>query len=421
LIATQVVGVSLFYFEEVQSAKQLKPNFAEYEYTLNHFFDHSQDKDVYIFVLDTLSSTLFDEISAEIPYHELFKDFTYFPRHFVYYPAATKWSIPRILSGIDVQDDSTIGTDHHNSPENEAFFHAVFSQKTLFDDVTENGYECRAYTWAPGMFFWNPQSIKNIKKLENSTIEIQNLFDPHSLLRMNRLTGLTIYRLLPLILKRFSQHRLLAEGLLTDEKLKEDIFINNEYAPLFLASEDILFFRKIQSIPWDFVPQRKQFKFIHLQAAHYPYIMDENAEPLARSIAQDEPQLQRRQANGTLKIVGAILERLKEVGGYDNSLIVITADHGQFDLSSMRTDPTAKNKPLLLVKRPRDNYNTLQFNDNPVCLSDARNAVLVELDLPRPDGAFSWFNVPQELAEKRNAEWSVYLNYLNEREKRKKE
>ena len=417
LAVTQVFCLIPLCFQEAQTARQLKSNFAEYEYTFNHLFDYSQDKDVYVFVLDAFGSVLFDKIATEFSCNEKFKDFTYFPKQFVYYPAATKWSLPRILSGLDARDDRyNYVIDNNNTPEQKTFFHAAFSEKTLFDDAAGNGYECRVYSWYPLSLYWNPQSIANIKTLEQSPIGT-----PLWTLRASRFAGLTLFRLLPLRFKYMFYWKGLLEGNFRGmRELRKDI-LDGEYVPLFLGTSDIHFSERIQSIQWDFTPQHKQFKFIHLASVHGYFavneFMDGHSELLVHFDAkeQDELQCESLLAMRTLKIVLSILDTMKEKGNYDNSLIVIMSDHGIQNYSYLETHPTAKNKPLLLVKRPLDKHDVMQRNDNPVCISDTRNAILAELDLPRPDDAFSWFDVPADLTEKRNAEWSAYLDYINER------
>ena len=413
LVATQIVGLAPFAFKGSQTGGQLSSNFARYEYTLNHFFDYSQDKDVYIFVLDTFGSAIFDELLTD--YHEKyyyeFKDFTYFPKHLVYNPIATRWSIPRILTGIDTQNNTVSG--FAQTPELQAHFHAAFSQKTLFDYATENGYKCQVFTWAPSTQYWNPQSISNIRKLENDGVGT-SLFA----LRMSRFVGLTIFRLLPLPLKWLgNENGLLAGDLLISRRTREKI-LDGEYLPLFFPIDDIRFFEKSQSVEWNFTPDQKQLKFIFLQGAHLPFFMDENAErlPPLTTMERRDYALARNQARGTLKIVQSILEKMKEHGTYDNSLIVIMSDHGAQSSQVSGSVRAIMNKPLLLVKRPMDRHETMQINYNPVNLSDTTPAILVELGLDTSEistfrnlPAFSWFDVPEDIAEQRNAEWATYF------------
>lgn len=63
--------------------------------------------------------------------------------------------------------------------------------------------------------------------------------------------------------------------------------------------------------------------FIHVNGAHYPYIINENLEVVENgSITYYE------QALGTMRAVTGYLDKLKAAGVYDNATILITADHG---------------------------------------------------------------------------------------------
>ena len=83
-----------------------------------------------------------------------------------------------------------------------------------------------------------------------------------------------------------------------------------------------------------------RFELIHLYGAHYPYITDENLNPMIPSYSDANAI---RASRGTLKIIFEYLNKLKKAGAYDNSLIVIMADHGY-------TEPGAINDPLLMIK-----------------------------------------------------------------------
>jgi len=90
------------------------------------------------------------------------------------------------------------------------------------------------------------------------------------------------------------------------------------------------------------VTEKPCFRMIHLYGAHYPYVMDEYLHPIPPSYS-DENAL--GAARGTLRILAAYLNRLKEAGVYDDALIVIMADHGY-------TAPGLETDPLLMIHRP---------------------------------------------------------------------
>ena len=70
--------------------------------------------------------------------------------------------------------------------------------------------------------------------------------------------------------------------------------------------------------------------------------MNENAE----SVSEGESSLE-QQNLGSLKIVSEYLRQLKELGVYENSTIILTADHGTWWSAENPPDETS---PILLVK-----------------------------------------------------------------------
>ena len=84
------------------------------------------------------------------------------------------------------------------------------------------------------------------------------------------------------------------------------------------------------------------FRFIHLLGAHYPYSMDENAQDVGVDNSTQDAQ-----SLGALHIVEEYLQQLKAIGAYDNTTVIVTADHGEWYCTMDLEEPTS---PLLMVK-----------------------------------------------------------------------
>ena len=89
--------------------------------------------------------------------------------------------------------------------------------------------------------------------------------------------------------------------------------------------------------------------------------MDENGNRVTES--QDHTALV-NQARGSLGIVEEYISQLKDLGVYDQSTIVITADHGVWPWNNARLDKTTS--PILLVKPAgADSTQPLQTSEVP--------------------------------------------------------
>ena len=89
-----------------------------------------------------------------------------------------------------------------------------------------------------------------------------------------------------------------------------------------------------------------------------------------------------------MKSVYDMLERIKQLGVYDNSLIIITADHGNVapkDLTYGGLLPVCalyyEFNPLLMVKPPQANY-PLGRNDMTAWLGDIAPTIKDYLNIP---------------------------------------
>ena len=84
---------------------------------------------------------------------------------------------------------------------------------------------------------------------------------------------------------------------------------------------------------------RPHFLYFNLQSAHFPYFnpgMDRvlTGEPIARGdiSAANRDRVARTYWNAIAyndRLIGALIERLRRLGVLDNSIIVVTADHGE--------------------------------------------------------------------------------------------
>ena len=120
-----------------------------------------------------------------------------------------------------------------------------------------------------------------------------------------------------------------------------------------------------------------------------------------------------RQGKGVLKIAAIFLDRLRQLGVYDNSLVFIVADHGAgipdalLNVSplaaSFNTGPPYKGNfscfkaaaiPVILVKRMWE-AGPLKLSDAPVCLGDIPQTVVEELGLEAEFPGTSMFRVQE--------------------------
>jgi phosphoglycerol transferase MdoB-like AlkP superfamily enzyme len=135
--------------------------------------------------------------------------------------------------------------------------------------------------------------------------------------------------------------------------------------------------------------QPATFKFIHLEGTHIPIRLDENLNEINTEYSRESFI---RQATGVVRLLAVMVQRLAELGIYDNSVILVVGDHGSGRDPGMWLYPTDKtNKtfnrfkargcPLFLAKPVGAAADTLQFSSAPVSLTDVPPTILGELGI----------------------------------------
>lgn len=97
------------------------------------------------------------------------------------------------------------------------------------------------------------------------------------------------------------------------------------------------------------------FRMIHLYGSHYPYVTDENLNPIAPSFSDENAV---KASRGVLEILYEYISALKRAGIYDKTMIVVMADHGY-------TVPGEQTDPLLMIRLPGD-YMPFSISDEEV-------------------------------------------------------
>ena len=111
------------------------------------------------------------------------------------------------------------------------------------------------------------------------------------------------------------------------------------------------------------------YRLIHLLGTHYPYNIDEEG----RFIGEDKSDRE-RQAIGSMHMVSEYLVRLKQMGLYDCSTIIITADHGNWYITGEPLEEYTS--PILLVKPAWASDEECEESYAPVCAYDVLPTVM---------------------------------------------
>jgi len=155
-----------------------------------------------------------------------------------------------------------------------------------------------------------------------------------------------------------------------------------------LQSDDLVMFTDKLHIAGD----KRSVRYLHLLHTHFPVDLDENCNYRSADKAWfDSNQNYQGLINEThcaLKQTATVIEKLKALGIYDKTLIVVKSDHGA-PVSYLKTSPEDymindhpmwgynRYRPLLMLKLPDQVNETLTYNSKLASLSDLAKTLCI--------------------------------------------
>jgi len=307
-------------------------------------FNFSEKENIIVFLFDAYQTDLFLEIAnAQPDLMEPFDGFTIYENNSAVF-AKTYPTIPLFLTGKRYQKEEPLLS----------FFKSAYKD-SLMEKMQDEGWDIGLY---PNLIHFpalinaidiNPSVMDNAIGGVPSTAQVDTYLQS---------LDLSLFRAVP-------------------HALKPMIFNDGK----FVVRRDALKSAYLKIIGQTDVPQPFTYKTKQRhEAVGFRDLMNEHAALTADDV-EHEPNFDAFRAYSVagIKLMGAYLNRLKEIGAYDNSTIIIISDHGmgtrntrQFDLDSKSYIEIEKYgiqrsaaKSIFLVKHPGDK-GLLNISDKPV-------------------------------------------------------
>lgn len=316
-------------------------------------YNFSTDRNVVIVLLDGFQSTAFERIIDSTPeYAEKFSGFTFFSDALANFKT-TKMAIPAMLSG----------SVYDNTLPLSKFFNEHVKGKTLPDVLARSGFRSHVltYRWFCGYFVDSHCTQVGIQ-IEGDARRQQRL-------ESIRLADLTLFRHLPDLAKRkiYEDHTWLLWSRLVESPKTRRTYRDHQN-----AVELIEIFERFSAVNGE----KPRFKFIHFILPHEPLILGADCNPRKGRASNNELEHYLPQAECAVRLSIRLLERMKKLGVYDNSVVAIAADHGKGNgtrFSDAIGPETLKDVerafPLLLVK-PLHASGAMKISTVPASLND---------------------------------------------------
>jgi hypothetical protein len=145
------------------------------------------------------------------------------------------------------------------------------------------------------------------------------------------------------------------------------------------------------------------YHFVHLMPPHDPFVTLPDGTDAGRVLPNNHGNF-KTEAHFILHLFLDLLERMRELGIYDDALIILHADHGFGPVARQPGDHRVLKVPrapaLLAVKR-MGAHGPLRYSDAPTTVADIPATIFGELGLPHDYPGRSVFELPERLPRTR--------------------
>lgn len=327
----------------------------------------SQDQNFLVLLLDAVDAKTFEEVMDSDPaYTETFADFTHYPDMVGAYPW-TAFSVPYILSGKWYE-----GEEYYLD-----YAAAAVDESGLFRELSERDYDIALYESDPWVTTYTYQ-FSNMVELQHEAY-VWKYFRR----AICKLGGI---RYAPFFLKEYCYRAIVqTQG-------QHNAFVD-ESNPLY--TWDLKEFATHMQEEEVTYQEGKCFRYYHLQGGHVPFLYDADLNAVG-----DSSYTETLEAN--IRVIGQFLDKLKQSDLYDNSVIIVMADHG-FDPQN-EVSAYDRQNPLFLVKGVGESH-PLQTSLVPAAYEDLQDAYVRLMDGAAGDAIF-----PYQEGEKRERRYIFYKN-----------
>ena len=316
--------------------------------TFDNFNDISSNKNFLIFVIDQADSKTFDEqLSTNWDKETMLEDFTYYPDTTSTY-LWTILSIPYILTG--------------QYYENDVYFHDYFTEaldnSQLLSELEKNNYTLNIYEDEELLNY----DGDNLDRFDN--IKSDAYINKNELVKQE--AKYILFKYLPYQLK----WRAKADTI--------DISSTKENNGKHLYTElNYVVYDYLKNYNLNLV-DNNYFQFVHIEGAHPPFRYD-------KDLNFDFDTTYEKNINGSISMLNEYLKRLKAANAFDNSVIIILADHGHGN------ETIERGNPILYIKGLNEKHD-YKVSDKKISFENLNDAYMQLMNGDTTDQLFQNLN-----------------------------
>ena len=336
----------------------------EYSITRDGIYDVSSGENIFFFILDRFDMVYAQDVLDDDPtFFDDMAGFTMFTNNISEYSR----TFPSVASTLT-------GRLHMFDIPATQYFSEAYAESSFIFDIQDAGYTTKLYMERP-YTFTNTEQLFGLA---------ENIGPAKLVTRVERsyelVERISFFRYAPHNLKRrfFSSPHEFGKTRTLEASSGSEPYVTND----FKFHDDLV--KQRLKITTD----KGNFAFYHLLGPHTPYNLTENIElvPWGTSNALS-------QSKGSFRIVFEFMEQLKELGIYENSTIIITADHG---IGRNRVPLDRPMRSILFVKPSGKGEGALEYSEAPVFPDNLRATVIEATGTDHSSYGRTYFEVPED-------------------------
>lgn len=316
--------------------------------TRQNYNQISNNKNFLIFLVDAVDSREFYQVLSQSKLKDTFQDFTYYPDTLSAYPF-TRDSIPFLFSGMW----------NENQTDFETYSNTSFHNSPLLHKLEEKNYDINIYE---DSLVWHGK-----KKIKVSNIEETEKIQWIPFIKQE--LKYVLYKYLPYGLKQYAKIETLNFAICST-----DYETNNAYIWNNRTNYEEIQHKKLEH------QNKNYFQFVHTEGAHVPFDLDRDLNVIEKGTYQQKLE-------ATLTLIHQYINRLKENHAYDNSVIIVLADHGYCD-GEDTPFLLERFNPVLFIKGIEE-HHPMQISEQKISYADLMDAYLALLEDKKSNELFS--------------------------------
>ncbi len=339
-------------------------------------FEYSEDENLIVLVIDAVDDGAFERQLQKYPeFKDTFDDFTRYDNALAGYPY-TLHSMPFMFSGVWYENEESFSE----------YSEKAFEKSPLVKKINDDGYKAG---------FYNDGEIYFKKGGAGEVFENQAVIQPK--FKNQGFGGMVLFKMSSI---RYAPWNLKFFGYDIVDYVNYAKTIPTEGGYNDVPKRNPAFYEAICEDGTISVCDEKCVRIIHIEGGHVPYRYNKKVELVEDAKYEDN-------VDACLTICDRYLKALKESDVYDNSAIVILADHG-YVWESHPTLPMSEHlgrmNPVLYVKGIGDKGEERAVASTPVSYEDLADAFVKLMDGASADGLFDEY-----VKEERRLLWYRYL------------